>query len=255
MNSVQHLSFKKSSYSKPTALKNNRLMGINAFYGHPKSDFVSFKASTISQLTNELRAYNFTPDIGDNKDLAEITLDCIKDVEAKGFKIPKNHDVCLIINNDSPLALYADIDRFYGCLQACNYNYIPVISKIFPPKISGKLFLNTDLMNLDSNERKRDIYHEIGHFLHMMTSPNKYKYLAVKATHGSGNQLYEQLKAIHLLENNSKLIEQYVSKYACSKPNEFVAEVFAELMLGNSFDKEGKIVALYRKLGGPMPKA
>lgn len=252
MNSINFSASEFALYKgyPPTTNRNNLLN--TAFNGYILTDIINFKGLSLKQITESLKKYNFQPDIANNKLMAEMTLTCLQDVENKGFKIPVHHNIRLVINNENPAVTSDMIKEKFGCFHSDNYKYIPLLSRILPPRFAGLLYFNPDCSDLPPDKLKRDIYHEIGHFLHLMNSPKIFKCLTVKNLHGSAGELYNQYMALEAIQQHKGLIRKHVSEYAASKPQEFVAEVFAELMLGNKFDEEGVILNLYKKMGGPI---
>lgn len=63
--------------------------------------------------------------------------------------------------------------------------------------------------------------------------------------------VYAQLRAVRLTDEERGWIRGKVGIYASESPQEFVAEVFAALLDGKTFD--GEVMTLYRRFGGPEP--
>ena len=79
------------------------------------------------------------------------------------------------------------------------------------------------------------IYHESGHAKHFQAL-GKAAYVALRKTVLSPEELG---------------VARIVSRYAKVNPLEFVAETYAAIRLGMSYDDP--VMSLYRKFGGPPP--
>ena len=79
------------------------------------------------------------------------------------------------------------------------------------------------------------IHHEIGHALHHRASP----------TH------FANLHQLAMQPEHVALAAAYVSRYAATKPLEFVAEVYVGLRLEKPYPES--VMRLYRRFGGPIP--
>lgn len=79
------------------------------------------------------------------------------------------------------------------------------------------------------------IYHEVGHSMHIKNI---------------GKAQQKKYRDAALFDNNAdeKWIANTISNYAATKPSEFVAEVFAELVAGHPVTD--KVMNLYKKYGG-----
>lgn len=80
------------------------------------------------------------------------------------------------------------------------------------------------------------VHHELGHALHLRHA---------------GEAAYERVKKLRFTEKNRELVAAHVSRYGAEKPIEFVAEVYAGLKAGKSYNED--VMRLYRKLHGPLP--
>jgi hypothetical protein len=85
-----------------------------------------------------------------------------------------------------------------------------------------------------TNDAAHAIYHELGHLSHFKAD----------------KEVYQSLQTARF-QPDEIVVARRVSRYASEAPIEFVAEVFAALLTGRSFDAD--IMALYQKLKGPMP--
>jgi hypothetical protein len=89
---------------------------------------------------------------------------------------------------------------------------------------------------LVSDDPRAIVYHEIGHALHR----RRYRF--------GWRWWSESSKA---LGDRNLSIAERVSRYAMEDTGEFIAEVFAGLLCGKTFDEE--VLRLYRDLKGPEP--
>jgi hypothetical protein len=87
---------------------------------------------------------------------------------------------------------------------------------------------------LVSDDPRAIVYHEIGHALHRRRYRLGWRWWSESSRPLSANDLS---------------IAARVSRYATEDTGEFVAEVFAGMLCGESFDDE--VMRLYRNLRGP----
>lgn len=88
-----------------------------------------------------------------------------------------------------------------------------------------------------TGEADHIIVHEVGHALHFQTAPKE----------------YEKVRLLKFKDPSDNLaLAGRVSDYATSKPVEFVAEVYAGLSAGKTYDDE--VLGLYNHLSGPAVK-
>ena len=88
------------------------------------------------------------------------------------------------------------------------------------------------------------LIHELGHYMHFATSPNKFlqlnfSILAGEVPGGGGERLMTYAQKV-------------VSKYGAQNPREFVAEVFLGLTYNQRFPDF--VLKVYKALGGPVPR-
>jgi hypothetical protein len=91
-----------------------------------------------------------------------------------------------------------------------------------------------DSLWFSSKDEDHVITHEIGHALH---------------DKAIGTEAYAKVGRKAMPEARTKYIADQVSQYASSSEVEFVAEVYAGVKAGHSYDD--KIMKFYAKLGGP----
>lgn len=115
------------------------------------------------------------------------------------------------------------------------------------------LYLNTDhewkrppnLENINSKtqDMRHAIWHEVGHVLLI----KNYKYFPPD---------YAYLKKQKLNSYEKDIVKETIGNYAAEEPiTEAIAEIFARLMSGESYDKlHPEIFNVYGKYRGPMPK-
>jgi hypothetical protein len=101
-----------------------------------------------------------------------------------------------------------------------------------PEKVAGR-WRSSNFTSTDAADHA--IVHEVGHALH----------------HRADEAKYSELRKQGFSEAQKTKIEQTVGRYASTNPVELVAEVYAGLQNGKSYDKI--IMAYYDKLKGPRP--
>ncbi len=85
-----------------------------------------------------------------------------------------------------------------------------------------------------TKDRRHIINHEIGHYLHEKNNKELYKELAS-----------------YKLSTEEKVIAKKISEYASENPLEFVAEVYAKLLI-KDYDIDIEVMMLFSKFGGEM---
>jgi hypothetical protein len=103
------------------------------------------------------------------------------------------------------------------------------------------------------------IYHEMGHIFHQLSSPGEY-FLNASVAEGTDNSNAAVTRE-QLHPDVVRLAKAFVSQYAGNaggkkELNEIVAEVFAGIMMGVDWDQvdtSGELMNTYRTLGGPIP--
>lgn len=101
-----------------------------------------------------------------------------------------------------------------------------------PPKVMGPSYARGWF---SSDHDEHIIVHELGHALHHRIDPT----------------FYVGLRRQKLNPAAVPTIETEVSRYGTDSPHEFVAEVFAGLSAGKTYNRA--VMAMYRQLKGPMP--
>lgn len=98
--------------------------------------------------------------------------------------------------------------------------------------------------------------HELGHIIHQLKSPDDYW---LNADVAEGKEPNAKLKRQAEFDSIKKYGHGFVSQYAgtdAKSLNEYVAEVFAGIMMGipwDTIDPSKKLMQIYEKLGGPIP--
>lgn len=98
--------------------------------------------------------------------------------------------------------------------------------------------------------------HELGHIIHQLTSPDDYWLNAAVAGGDDPMANFQRQTEFDSIRDRGL---RYVSQYAgtdAKSLNEFVAEVFAGLLMGipwSQIDTSGKLMTTYVSLGGPIP--
>ena len=103
--------------------------------------------------------------------------------------------------------------------------------------------INSGSTNFQKKSPFHAIYHEIGHDLHAIEGAKWLEEIATGRISAKTQSLCNEFKNKHIQ------IAGQVSEYACTNPAEFVAEVYAKCLNGQTFSDD--VMALYKKYGGP----
>lgn len=103
--------------------------------------------------------------------------------------------------------------------------------------------INSGSTNFQKKSPFHVIYHEIGHDLHAIEGAKWLEEITTGRISAKTQSLCNEFKNKHIQ------IAGQVSEYACTNPAEFVAEVYAKCLNGQTFSDD--VMALYKKYGGP----
>lgn len=180
--------------------------------------------------------------IGDNIDLARNLKSAMYKVKEMGFDVPTK----LLCESD----FFEENEELQILLRSMSEEgkkvSIPGVVEIYG---SGApiLHLNTGCNWKEYNsklQKSKDsrhvIWHETGHWLHANNTRDKYQYALSK----------------RLEPDERKIVKEQIGSYgADNQADDAVAEIFAEIVELGTFDKvDSKLLEIYKKYGGPMPK-
>lgn len=103
-------------------------------------------------------------------------------------------------------------------------------------------------MQIYARKAENYLNHELGHLLHQETCKNYSKMGKVSEYLGRNEKVSEITKEF-VDSKSMQNTARKVSRYAQTSPLEFVAETYAGLIDGRTFDND--VMALYKKYGGP----
>jgi len=174
-----------------------------------------------SKDINVIKAEKFAKSLGvdayydDNIKIAEIVNKVLNNLNSKNYKLPPQ----IMVKN------------YFQCLLSRKYNLAD-----FDMKSPQRVLLNVknfNKFNVNDERIMKTIYHEIGHYLHFIKC----------------NDIYFLLEQSNFKPDIADIISKNIRPYAANSPLEFVADVFAEKMMGKNHNNE--LINLYEFLGGP----
>jgi len=153
----------------------------------------------------------------------QLVLDGLSELRRRGFTLPRRL-IFVRSEDDSTLARYtADGDQVVVNVSSEFWN---------DPVTAMRELARTGY--LVSDDPRAIIYHEVGHTLHRQRFRRGWRWW---------------LESSRPLTPDERRVAARVSRYATEDTGEFVAEVFAGLVVGREFDDD--VGALYQKLRGP----
>jgi hypothetical protein len=170
--------------------------------------------------------------------IANAVTPALQEIKKRGLPLPDN----ILVNKEKFIA-WAEKEGFNP--EDIAASFVPNVSHTKTYLLLNPLSKSWSDMQSDvnrnfstgywsTNNQHHAIYHEMGHFMHYRQS--KQVYLALISSKFKPDDL---------------LIAEKVSSYAKTSPAEFVAEVFAKLLNGDSVSDD--VITLYEKLKGYKP--
>jgi hypothetical protein len=154
-----------------------------------------------------------------------VLLEACDELRRRGIPLPKQLQF-LALDDDRTVASYQDVDDRLVVNTASRFWRDPIRS----------MSLEAGTGYLVSDDPRAIVYHEIGHALHRRRYRVGWRWWSASSKP---------------LRDSERAIAERVSRYATEDTGEFIAEVFAGLLCGRTFDDE--VVRLYRDLKGPEP--
>lgn len=169
-------------------------------------------------------------ELGDNIHLARLLNSAMKRVKQAGFDVPTRiRCESKIFREDKDLAKSVGVVDWDGLKEPILY-------------LRTSLDWKNDL-NIASNTKDPQfpIWHEIGHWLHMKNHTK---------------ERWGYLKNISMNQYQRDIVKKTIGGYAASNGiPDIIAEIFARLMSGESYDKlHPELFNIYSKYNGPMPR-
>jgi hypothetical protein len=181
--------------------------------------------SDLIDLTHELGIREIRIDAEPTRQAFELVLEGFGEIHRRGLNVPRRLTF-LDLTDPQTVASYFDTDDRLAVNVSAEF-------WTGPDERMRRLATSGYFVTADP---RAIVYHEVGHALH-------------RRQFRRGRQWWNAASA--LLDEQQRAIAERVSAYAVIDAGEFVAETFAGLIAGMTFDDE--VMALYRTLKGPLP--
>lgn len=205
------------------------------------------KNAELKHISDILRTLGVKElEIGDNIELARLLKSALCRVKKIGFDVPTR------IRCES--AFFENKEKLINIAAKGNNNLSKIsavpASIIYNAKNNPIMYFNTahnwrlgNGPGSKTTDKRHIIWHETGHFLHIQC-------------HKNNPISYASLNKIFLNGTEKEIVRESIGDYAADWPvSETIAEIFARLMSGESYNRiNPEIFNIYNRFHGPLPK-